>query len=137
MILTREELMKPRYKVIADFPASSYLIGEVKTWEPIHQDPAEWAAFYEQYPAIFRRMYWWEDRTIDTLPLFVRYIGYGSRKEAIAEVKEWVIGRDGGVYFKGEGRLCRYLDGPTDLPATREEYLAQQTSSSSSDKSHE
>ena len=88
--MTPEELLIPRYKVIADYPDSPFGIGEVLELTLQHKVGTHLYPAYhitdddgniknivgevwmEDYPAIFRRMNWIEEREIKDLPEFVK-----------------------------------------------------------------
>ncbi len=79
------ELLKPRYKVIADYPKSEFRIGDILEAFP---DPADkWLNLRLQrthnveagmYPHLFQKLEWWMDRAIDDLMKvkFVKVIKY-------------------------------------------------------------
>lgn len=67
--MTPEQLMIPRYKVIADYPKSFYTLGQViECDEPDHQ--------LAQWPAIFKPLQWWEVRKKEELPQYLRRTDY-------------------------------------------------------------
>jgi len=65
--MTKENLLKPRWKVIADYPESIYTVGEVEQPEYYIERNI---AFFNKYPHLFRNLSWWEDR--DVLPDYVK-----------------------------------------------------------------
>lgn len=92
-----EELLNPRYKVIADWPGrSSSSLSEmtigyiaVVSKEPRHpvtnnllSDKLVWqsengmkavaSGFFELYPHLFKKLEWWEDRAKEDLPMYLR-----------------------------------------------------------------
>jgi len=81
--MTHEELMKPRWKVIADFPGSDFPIGRIInssdfTLRTIDgKDWLETRSFDGFHPNdflhLFKPMKWWEERTEDELPKFIKY----------------------------------------------------------------
>lgn len=57
-----EELLEPRYKVIADYPECPFEEGDIlvnPTYEP-------------QYPHLFQKLEWWEDRKPEEMPQYVK-----------------------------------------------------------------
>lgn len=77
-----EELMKPRWKVIADFPYNqAFDVGEIVTgikhWNYDHQyyiAPHPYDIFDpNDYPAIFKELDWWEERKEEDMPKFLKY----------------------------------------------------------------
>lgn len=65
--LTPEQLMQPRYKVIADFPHSSMWVGMI--FIPEKKE----IKFYDKYPHLFKRLEWWEDRKIEDMPAYLKF----------------------------------------------------------------
>lgn len=103
--MTPEELLRPRYKVIALFPGSKRKIGEV-----IHfQDLPGWPTkeYYEDYPHLFKKLAWWEDRKPEDMPEYVK----SNDNRAIRPMSELTS-----VGF----RICCIEKW---LPATEQEYL--------------
>lgn len=74
------ELMKPRYKVIADYPGNEYPIGVVIDELLFDGKTSDW---FERYPALFEKLKWWAYRREEEMPLFLRRISpdcqYGSK----------------------------------------------------------
>lgn len=74
--------MRPRFKCIADYPGSDYSVGQIIPLTNHHSnefysrteddDVIEQESFYKQYPHIFKRLQWWEDRDISELPEYVK-----------------------------------------------------------------
>ena len=68
--MTTEELLKPRYLVIADYPGmddDGYYIGQVK--ENIAEN---YCKLLDKYPHLFRRLEWWEMRDEKDMPEYVK-----------------------------------------------------------------
>jgi hypothetical protein len=89
--LSNEELLKPRYKVIADYPYSPYKIGDVVSFEknrnasicqPPHYnefsgmneviDHMTTAHEFDSFPALFKKLEWWEDRKPKEIPQYLK-----------------------------------------------------------------
>jgi len=117
---TVEELLKPRWKVIADFPFNTYYkVGGVITDDRLmaarnENGHAVFACEWNDYPNIFRKLEWWEEREPEDIG-FVKWISEGQ--EWVAKVLE--IKKDG--YFKWKDGWDPFQD--TDLPATEQEYI--------------
>jgi hypothetical protein len=93
--MDNEQLLKPRYKVVADFPFNPFTIGQIIKMEvfgiPDNADIKEpcWQSekiekstgvstiwyepFFIRYPHLFKELAWWEDRLPEEIPLYVRY----------------------------------------------------------------
>jgi len=81
--MTTEELMKPRYKVIATWPGMELdlnYVGQVITLTV--KDNKQWCirlhratlydAHFDQYPHLFEPLPWWKDRKVEDMPPFVK-----------------------------------------------------------------
>lgn len=116
--MTTEQLMQDRVQVIAGYPNSPFKVGDILWQIP---DTDNWYGYYgcnvlqtalirgeivDQYPHIFKKLDWWEERDINDMPKYVKCKeGYGN---------DWV-----GIYRK------QYInfDCKNMLPATEQEYL--------------
>jgi hypothetical protein len=79
--MTVEELLIPRYKVIADFPGNEWEVGVV--FEKLDKT-AGWLSpcfninigmrieTAEKYPHLFRKLEWWEERDFDLTGMYIR-----------------------------------------------------------------
>ncbi len=82
--MTKEEtLMLPRYKVIADWPgvAGEVIAGQILTLDDEFVDDLYWVGgepFTEDklkdYPHLFKKLEWWEERSPEEMPKFVKCI---------------------------------------------------------------
>ncbi len=82
--MTVENLMMPRYKVIADYPGmdDSYEIGEVLK-------PA-YTGIVDAYPHLFRKLNWWEERKVEDMPDYVKWdVGIYPTWKKIMKVDKW------------------------------------------------
>lgn len=112
-----QKLLKPRYKVIASYPSSKYEVGS--TIENIGEN---YCMFLNEYPHLFRKLEWWEERRPEDMPEYVKLLSKpynGSYWEvgAIVKVIEWKY-LDNFLFDKiwiVEGK--RHV-----FPATKEEY---------------
>jgi len=78
--MTKDELLKRRWKVIADYPKNPYKVGH------IIQSEFGWITDYvKPYPHLFRELHWSEDREILDLPEYVKGIG-GYFKDKIFKI---------------------------------------------------
>lgn len=121
-MLTPEELLKPRYKVIADYPNSSDKVGSVYTLDHEGQ-----SVFYDKYPHLFRPLSWWEERAESDLPEYVKVnkdtrglldletFGQYLKEGTIIKVRRWF--GTSPFYTHKEFVLACYVD-----PATEDEY---------------
>lgn len=85
--MTAEELMKPRFEVVADYPNSPYQIGDIvqadsgvssmhiasfnytdEFGENVVQHTHVPSSIFEQFPVLFRKLNWWEHRKEADMP---------------------------------------------------------------------
>ena len=128
MALTKETLLRERYRCIADYPGRMFKIGEIlhqttypKRWEGdkftmIDDHPAH-------YPAIFQELKWWEERTNEDMPEYILNTTSKPHHTAI-KIKEWTIHPDGTVNeiwasYNGKHRLMLMWG---YSPITKDEY---------------
>lgn len=97
--MTTEDLLKPRYKVIADYLFSPYKIGNVivcenHQYKQVHLatinvremgENIKQECFYDiedckLYPALFKPLAWYEDREVGDMPEYVKYDDGGVYK---------------------------------------------------------
>ena len=136
--MSKEELMMPRYKVIADYPNRPLTmpIGHILTlnklssskwWheytdaEPLHLEEQT----SRNYPAILRKLEWHEERNLSELPLFVKTTYNGTTNK----VYKYEFETDT-IYVEYPEGICNfslkaYLS--ARLPATEVEYLSTLT----------
>jgi hypothetical protein len=69
--MTTEELMKPRYKAIADYPYSGRKVGDV--FHP--SDVKAHSLFLDRYPHLFSKLEWWEERKTEDMPEYYKIDG--------------------------------------------------------------
>lgn len=116
--MTREELLKPRYKVIADYPRSNFNIGDI--WPDV---AAEWTTKEQidytleemsKYPSLFKKLEWWEEREPEDMPEYLKH--YDGE---VVKVEAWTKD-DYSIRPKYWGILAFEDHGL--LPATKEEF---------------
>lgn len=126
--MTNEELLIPRWKVISDFPFNKYypvgkiIIDNGKDAAKIENGHDVFACDWNEFPHIFKKLQWYEERKIEDLPKYV------INKTAIPKViipVAWVLEEDT-HNFKYEKQLFAVCNGryyPFGLmPATEKEY---------------
>lgn len=130
--MERDELMKPRYKVIADYPDSTFEVGEIedRNWSAYvngedDTDGVIWSL--ESFPHLFRKLEWWEERKPEDMPQYLRYEDKVCTLGDIGKnrLKEFA------TIFHPTGGACVHLSLLT--PATEAEYLAFTTPAPSAD----
>lgn len=136
--MTPEELMKPRFKVIADYPGSHFGDNQVLNLNYNNREGLweyTWAehdgmydiseASLKEYPHLFRPLQWWEERDVKDMPEYVKWTkNWDSnpvREAGDVMVVEWISNS----HFTSEGEDWK-LTGGWFIPATEtewEEYL--------------
>ncbi len=126
--MTVEELMQPRYEVIADYPNAKYEIGTIlHVGKDIEEcERADKSKIYilnsggqfDTFPAIFRPLQWWEKRDIGDLPEYVKIVKQCRYAiDSIHKVNKW--GKDSNQLFADIGT---YWTANYFMPATQSEY---------------
>ena len=132
-----EDLLKDRYKVIAPYPSSPYEVGDLVEITDIGTSfhcttTKEWNTFIEEfapvenywsikliddYPHLFRKLEWWEDREVSEMP---EYVKPAKSPQYIFKVIKFTDGR---VYFQNNNGGTSSQPAGVMLPATESEYL--------------
>lgn len=106
-----EELMKPRWKVIAGYPYCPYEIGDLVEITDLGTSfhcttTREWNAFtetlddsvnyfsisvFETWLHLFKKLAWWEERSIEDLPKYVKIV-QPDYHYSVQEAYKWDIG---------------------------------------------
>lgn len=127
--MTQKELLKPRWKVIANFPGNTKDLGKI--YESYSDTDLRcnivvfermFADYPDNYPEIFRKLEWWEGIRSEDIPEYLKLI---STNEIVKVLKK-VGGFTGTVFV---GRMFREKEVWTHLsfylPSTKEEYDKQ------------
>jgi hypothetical protein len=113
--MTTEELLKPRWKVIATFPDNiNYEVGSIldRNWcKYVNGEDASEGIVWEisDFPHLFKQLEWWEDRNEEDIPKYVK------NKDGI--ILDMTISMP---LAKSMKLVESFLS--KSLPATREEY---------------
>lgn len=73
-----EELLKPRYKVIAEWPFMAFHLNAIHPVDLYTSEGCHDELFFKKYPHLFKELSWWEDRTIEELPIYCRYTKFSE-----------------------------------------------------------
>lgn len=127
--MTTEELLKPRYKVIADFWGNHFEVGKILelkkengsssfeyTWYGHDGLYSRYESDFKDYPHLFRKLEWWEDRKVEDMPKYIR----GIKSGRIIRVHKWDLKCEQG-WICSDGFNCYHRE--SILPATESEYL--------------
>jgi hypothetical protein len=86
--MTPEELLKTRYKVIADYPGQCFEKGEIIQGDVAYLISGEgWSKKDRMvdYPALFKKLEWWEGREPEEMPDWIK------DGDKIYRTKDWKI----------------------------------------------
>lgn len=126
--MTPDELLQPRYKVIADYPKQDFEVGEVLYEDNemyfVYTDNGKWQIHPEWYPHLFKKLAWHEERNIEDLPEYVK-LGYNNRNQYVHQVDKWFDEIDG-LYYQYLNKVGTPLMSNVNelLPSTQQEYEA-------------
>lgn len=120
--MTNEELLSPRYKVIAGYPGSLYPTGYIID----EADNLEGFTFFStevhKYPHIFKPLAWYEEREEKDMPSYVRNVADGIVFKVYARFKK----APSSIQVKAKGSKYATWHALCDLiPATEAEYNNQ------------
>lgn len=68
-----EHLLKPRYKVIADFPGIkdySMWVGQIIDAD-FHRNNLDNIELLDTYPHLFQKLEWWQERKLEEMPEYI------------------------------------------------------------------
>lgn len=125
--LTSEQLLQPRYEVIADYPGSDLPIGtillESKLGYCFREDVLTTSSniiateTVTKYPHLFRRLNWWEHRTPEEMP---EYLRRKTKDAKVFKAKKHGVEATHSLGFIDENdRILSYCN---FLPATLQDY---------------
>lgn len=135
MSLPIEQLLMPRYMVIADFWNNPFSLGQVlileynraqKVWFYNLVENDGFRIIYEiefkEYPHLFRPMPWYEGRKVEEMPEYLKYPSAPNPEVfPVFKVNKWVD-VSGKWEYGFNGKL---VDLQNDfIPATSEEYIS-------------
>jgi hypothetical protein len=83
--MTPEELLKPRYKVIADYPGNEWKVGDIldRDWGWDGDDESGFKHHVSDYPHLFKKLHWADERPVEQMPRYIK------GKERVYEVTGW------------------------------------------------
>lgn len=123
--MSNEELMRPRYKVIAGYPSNQNKVGDIITIQRSTRDQVELVCgWYDKFPHLFKKLEWWEEREIEEMPEYVKVV-IDDKPGFVHKVEGWVGNNAYGVPMYGFKNRVGYVSprSVTDLlPATAAEY---------------
>lgn len=122
------ELLKPRYKVIADYPKNPYAVGDIITCKFIDKEICDDLSQHkEKYPHLFKKLNWWEHRDEKDMPMYLR--SDCDKKNGIFsfhKIVGWDMKNLYGIIDYETRSVCSLLAFNPEygyFPATEKEYL--------------
>lgn len=87
--MSKEELLKPRYKVIADYPRSAWRVGRIIEGYFLN-DLLKSEVDMRKYPHLFKKLEWWEEITVMDLPDYIKWTSPGqNNSSSFFRVNNW------------------------------------------------
>lgn len=124
------ELLKPRFRVIADWPdmrerfkGNPIITMDTKDVEGWYTTNGYYQeTFFTAYPHLFKKLAWWEERKLQDMPPYIVDI---ENKAIMYKVKQWHT--DGCAFFSNHTHQSEIfythdVIGDNFLPATRADY---------------
>lgn len=118
--MTPEQLLKPRYKVIGDYPNSPYKIGHVIL--STHCSPLDhYGDYLEKHPHLFKKLEWWEERNVEDMPIYLK----GEYDECFTyhKIEKWNSKLFAYTDFDSFQGLDITFDDVKYTPITEQEYI--------------
>ena len=123
---TVEELLMPRWKVIADYPNSIFKVGQIMERSGYGEFDIINHCNCSRYPHIFKPIEWWEDRAVEDMPEYVKIIEdipfynfkngqirkLDSIKNGIAVVSGCPLIKIGFIYPSSKQEYLTYINHP-------------------------
>lgn len=114
-----EELLRPRYKVIADWPGNVWPIGTIYKHETIGiLNPKK----CDDFPHLFKKLAWYEDRKPEEMPDYVRVVEKSIIEYGNVYKVDFIEKREPNTLLIKVGGFINPLLPHHFSPATREEY---------------
>ena len=107
-----------RYEVIADYPGTHHVIGEIITPRTKGMELS-----YSKYPHLFRLLKWWEHVPVDELPKYMKW--QSDDKVRVAKIEKYSVEHDDAYVYAyiGNNKLAdKLMLNDNDHPATEAEY---------------
>lgn len=121
--MTPDELLKPRYEVIADYPKNPWRIGDILYPFDKKLSIAAGLPEIERYPHLFKPLQWWERREEKDMPQYVKHTLNG--RTTYHKIERWDMEIMVGYLDSGNRHVCSILSWKPEYtyqPATESEY---------------
>lgn len=119
-----KQLMETRFKVLIAYPNSIYSVGTIIPGNVL-------SSHFRKFHGCFRELLWWEERSLDILPSFLRKTNKYQNDDvdiSVFKVEKWINAPNprGEVLFTYMNYINDDISvsnvGPELIPATEEEY---------------
>lgn len=107
--MSTQELLTPRYEVIADYPNSPWEVGDILThklgftYRLNHSEIVRNLPDIDKYPHLFAPMPWWQGRSVEEMPRYVE-----NKSGYILPVVEWRISKFGVDFLTEKHKLDKH-----------------------------
>jgi hypothetical protein len=111
--MTPEDLLKPRYKVIADYPGCRWEVGHIIEMKRVATSVDD--KYFDNYPHLFQPLKWYEERKPEDMPEYVK-----SERTGAIHITKYDFETNTIFWDDCPFTLSMFLS--TKMPATKEEY---------------
>lgn len=120
-----KDLLKRRFKIIADYPSNIHKIGSIISNEEVGF--IDKIKFYEceKHPHLFKELEWYEERKVEDMPNYLKHT-LSDGETTYHKIIKW----DGLMAYEDEKQGCNLLLWSKNYnykPATEEEFLKSQS----------
>ncbi len=131
--MTKEQLMIPRFKVIMDYPQSTYKVGDTltdngKSAVLNQKGDAVFAQDWQSHPKIFEQLEWWQEREIQDMPTHLKVVKVINGEDCVGEIIKAIAGSysvTNPMGYKTDGKFVTGFDNirlGCFEPSTEEEF---------------
>ncbi len=118
--MTAEQLLKPRFEVVENYPNSKYEIGLVLTntvtdyftYEKHEKGFVTNIKNIEDYPHLFKKLNWWEKRTKEQMPKYLVSLAekdnddFDINKQEVYKILDWDMRSLDGIIDYEKRQVC-------------------------------
>lgn len=91
--MTTQELLYPRIKIIENYPGNPQSVGTIiQLYDKESPIVKEQLHYYRTYPHLFEEIEWWQERKVEEMPEYVKYINHrehASCIDCVGKVFRW------------------------------------------------
>lgn len=115
--MTKSDLLKPRFKLIADYPGNTQNIDNITTEEAT-------ASYFRKFTANFKELKWWEERDVKDMPKYV--LNKSAIPNVAIKVDKWtwekLAGTECVILTAHSGDKKHNFNYPYLMPLTEDEF---------------